>query len=283
MNRSWFSIKNLSDDSAEISIYDEIGLWGITAKDFAEQIKAVGDRKIVLRINSPGGSVFDGAAIYNRLRDHKPGVEVKIDGLAASMASGIAMAGAPVTMAENALLMIHNPSGLVLGEAGDMRETADLLDKIKSSLLTAYTRKSGKTPEDVSDLMDAETWFTATEALEAGFIDAISEPQQIAAKFSGSVIAKFTKAPETITEEAPGAEVPTAELPAEDEVVNRLTAMNTELVTLRAANVTLTTELAARDALIVAKDAANASLTNAVADRDGFTPVFQAASQHLQV
>ena len=105
--KNWFTITNKSELSAEVCIYEEIGSYGITAKAFLDQIKSVGKRKITLRINSPGGEVFDGLAIYNRLREHAGGVEVRIDGIAASMASVIAMAGAPVSMAENALLMVR--------------------------------------------------------------------------------------------------------------------------------------------------------------------------------
>jgi len=179
--KNWFTITNKSELSAEVCIYEEIGSYGITAKAFLDQIKNVGKRKITLRINSPGGEVFDGLAIYNRLREHAGGVEVKIDGIAASMASVIAMAGAPVSMAENALLMVHNPSGLCAGNSGDMRELADMLDKVRGSLTSAYERKTGKTTEQIGAMMDAETWMTAQEALDAGFIDEITDELKMAA------------------------------------------------------------------------------------------------------
>ena len=179
--KNWFTITNKSELSAEVTIYEEIGSYGITAKAFLDQIKNVGKRKITLRINSPGGEVFDGLAIYNRLREHKGGVEVRIDGIAASMASVIAMAGAPVSMAENALLMVHNPSGLCAGNSGDMRELADMLDKVRGSLTSAYERKTGKTTEEIGAMMDAETWMTAQEALAAGFIDEITGELKMAA------------------------------------------------------------------------------------------------------
>jgi ATP-dependent Clp endopeptidase proteolytic subunit ClpP len=179
--KNWFTITNKSELSAEVTIYEEIGSYGITAKAFLDQIKNVGKRKITLRINSPGGEVFDGLAIYNRLREHAGGVEVRIDGIAASMASVIAMAGAPVSMAENALLMVHNPSGLCAGNSGDMRELADMLDKVRGSLTSAYERKTGKTTEEIGAMMDAETWMTAQEALAAGFIDEITGELKMAA------------------------------------------------------------------------------------------------------
>ena len=179
--KNWFTITNKSELSAEVCIYEEIGSYGITAKAFLDQIKNVGKRKITLRINSPGGEVFDGLAIYNRLREHAGGVEVKIDGIAASMASVIAMAGAPVSMAENALLMVHNPSGLCAGNSGDMRELADMLDKVRGSLTSAYERKTGKTTEQIGAMMDAETWMTAREALAAGFVDEVTGELKMAA------------------------------------------------------------------------------------------------------
>ena len=181
--KSWFTITNKSETESEICIYDEIGMWGITAKDFLNDLKAVGERKVILRINSPGGEVFDGLAIYNRLREHKGGVEVKIDGIAASMASVIAMAGSPVTMAENALMMIHNPAGICIGEADDMRDLADLLDKVKGSLTRAYERKTGQSNADIVKMMDEETWLDATEARALGFCDEITDTNKMAAKF----------------------------------------------------------------------------------------------------
>jgi len=193
--KRWFSITAKSDTEAEISIYDEIGLWGITARDFLDEFKAVGNRRIVLRINSPGGAITDGLAIYNRLREHKAGVTVIIDGIAASMASVIATVGAPVRIAENAFVMIHNPNGLVAGDAEDMREVADVLDKMKASLVTAYVRKTGLAPEKIADLMDQETWFSAREAKEMGFVDEVTEPVEAAARFDTS---KFRNPPKNL-------------------------------------------------------------------------------------
>lgn len=181
--KSWYQITNKSDIAAEVCIYDEIGMFGITARDFLNELKSVGNRKITLRINSPGGEVFDGLAIYNRLSEHAPGVEVKIDGIAASMASVIAMVGSPITMAENALLMIHNPNGICMGDATDMRDLADMLDKVKGSLTGAYERKTGKTSDEITAMMNDETWMNAEEAKAHGFIDEITQPMKMAAKF----------------------------------------------------------------------------------------------------
>lgn len=183
MKKSWFSINNKTDAEAEVCIYDEIGMWGISAKDFLTELKGVGNRRIVLRINSPGGEVFDGLAIFNRLSEHAPGVEVRIDGIAASMASVIAMVGSPIKMAENALMMIHDPNGICMGDAGDMRDLADMLDKVKGCLVGAYTKKTGKSAEDIAAMMAEETWLNATEAKEQGFIDETTDSLKIAANF----------------------------------------------------------------------------------------------------
>lgn len=194
--KRWFTITAKSETEAEICIYDEIGLWGITARDFLDEFKAVGSRKIKLRINSPGGAITDGLAIYNRLREHKPGVEVIIDGIAASMASVIAMVGAPVKIADNAFVMIHNPNGLCAGDAEDMREVADVLDKMKSSLVTAYVRKTGLAASKIEDLMDKETWFSAQEAKDMGFADEVTEGVEAAARFDTS---KFLNPPKNLS------------------------------------------------------------------------------------
>ena len=140
-------IRNAAKSEADILIYEEIGAdWfgdGLTAKAFAEDLKALGNvDRINLFINSPGGSVFDGLAIYNQLIAHKAEVHVRIDGLAASIASVIAMAGDTIEMPENAILMIHDPFAVVMGNSEELRKMADTLEKIKAGLITAYSKKS---------------------------------------------------------------------------------------------------------------------------------------------
>lgn len=188
MNK-WYSIENKADNSVEISIYDEIGDFGTSAKEFIEEVKSVGDGDITLRINSVGGSVFDGLAIYNTLRSHNGSVNIKIEGLAASISTVIAMAGDTVEMSENGFFMIHNPFGKSSGEAGDMRKTADLLDKIKEEIMEIYSRKTSMTFETLSDMMDKETWLSSQEAFDMGFVDKITEPMKMAASFD---LSKFT-------------------------------------------------------------------------------------------
>lgn len=191
---NWYEFQNEAESSTvEISIYDEIGDYGTSAKRFIDDLKSAGDKDINIRMNSVGGSVFDGLAIYNVLRSHKGYVNVKIEGLSASIASIIALAGDNIEMAENGFFMIHNPFGKSAGGADDMRKTADLLDKIKQELVSIYSNKTQLSDETISDMMDKETWLTSQEAKEMGFIDTITEPIKVAASFNFS---KFTNVDE---------------------------------------------------------------------------------------
>jgi ATP-dependent Clp endopeptidase proteolytic subunit ClpP len=173
-------------DEAELLIYDDIGQnWygdGVTAKQIVKDLEALNAKRIRVRINSGGGEVFEGLAIYNALRNHAAKVTTEIDGVAASIASVIALAGDTVRMADNAFFMIHNPAGLVMGDASDMREFADLLDKVGGSLARVYAEKSGQDDDQVQEWMDAETWFTAEEAKAAGFVDTITKGKVIEAR-----------------------------------------------------------------------------------------------------
>ena len=185
---NWYDFQNKAE-VVEISIYDEIGDYGTSAKQFIDDLKSVGSKDITIRMNSVGGSVFDGLSIYNVLRSHQGYVKVKIEGLSASIASIIALAGDDIEMAENGFFMIHNPFGKSMGGADDMRKTADLLDKIKQELINIYANKTQLSEETISSMMDEETWLTSQEAKEMGFIDTITEPIKVAASFDFS---KFT-------------------------------------------------------------------------------------------
>jgi ATP-dependent protease ClpP protease subunit len=194
---SWYAIR-ARGTGAEVAIYDEIGAYGVSAKGFLAELGALPEGTPVdLRLNSPGGSVFDAVAIHNALTRHEGTVTVWIDGIAASAASYIAMAGDEIVMPENAFLMIHDPSGLVMGTAEDMRAMAEALDKVKGSLVSGYAAKSGRTPEEVSALMAAETWFDAGDAVAQGFADRLIEPVRIAANFD---IGRFRNAPPVLVE-----------------------------------------------------------------------------------
>lgn len=181
----WNIVHNKGSKKAEILIYEQIGagFWseGIGAKQFAKDLKDLGDiEELDIRINSPGGSVFEGLSIYNLLVQHKAEKTVYIDGLAASIASVIAMAGR-VVMPENATMMIHDPWSMAVGTAEQMRKEADVLDKIKVGLISAYRDKTGKTDDEISALMAEETWMNAEEALEMGFCDEVTKAQKAAA------------------------------------------------------------------------------------------------------
>lgn len=183
-----YAIARSGGQSAEILLYEQIGndFWeeGITAKQFASDLRAIGKvRTIDVRINSPGGSAFDGLAIYNALKEHPANVTIHIDGLAASIASVIAMVGDEVRISETALMMLHNPSGMAAGNANDIRAYLTMLEKIRESIVLAYQEKTGLSADEIEDLLDKETWLTADEAVASGFADAISNQPAIAAKF----------------------------------------------------------------------------------------------------
>ncbi len=208
--KSWYTIRARASGT-EVLIYDEIGAYGVSAKGFLAELGALpGDAAIDLRLNSPGGSVFDAVAIFNALKRHTGEVTVWIDGIAASAASYVAMAGDTIIMPENAFLMIHDPSGLVMGTAEDMRSTAEALDKVKGSLIQGYAAKSGKADDEIATLMAAETWLDANDALDIGFIDRIAEPVKLAASFD---VARFRNAPPELVEAASEPDEPSAPEP----------------------------------------------------------------------
>lgn len=174
----------------ELRVYDVIDpVFGISAKQVLAQLDHLSG-PLTVRINSPGGSVDEGVAIYNALRRYnqeKGKVTVAIDGTAASIASVIAMAGSRIVIAENAMLMIHQPWTVAAGNAGEFRRMADLLEKTETGqLIPAYTQQTGKSDREIGKLLQAETWFTSGEALEQGFVDEIGDA--------------VTDAPATVTE-----------------------------------------------------------------------------------
>jgi len=204
----WFEIKAASDQTrAQVYIFGAIVdfKWfdeddDVTAKEFIDAVKTLGD--FDLRINSPGGSVPAGNAIYNALRRHKGEVDVYVEGMALSMASVVAMAGSRVIMPANAMMMIHDPWSYAVGSAKQMRKAAETLDKFKSGLVAAYQAKTGMEPAEIERLMSEETWMTAADALEMGFADEIEEPVQMAAQFD---LAHFRNVPKSLLKQAPRA------------------------------------------------------------------------------
>jgi ATP-dependent Clp endopeptidase proteolytic subunit ClpP len=184
---SGYSVKMQASGDAEIYIYEEIGegwFGGVSANQFAKDIKALAEPKnITLRLNSPGGDVFDGIAIYNILKLCKSKITVMVDGVAASIAAVIAMAGNEIIMAENAMMMIHNAWGMQVGTAEDMRKMADLLEKTNVSIRDTFASRTGLSAETIANLMAGETWMSSKECKEYGFADTISENIKIAAYF----------------------------------------------------------------------------------------------------
>lgn len=203
-----WKIKALNDDRVEIFIYSDIGydIWEdkSTAQLFAEELKSVGDVKnIDLHINSNGGDVFDGQAIHTLLKNHKGYVTAYIDGLAASIATVIAMAADKVVMPKNAMMMIHNAWTGLYGNAGDLRKMADDLDHINDTIVNTYLSKAkDKTDEKtIRDLMDKESWLNAEECFNLGLCDEISEPVKMAACLTKEEAHKFKNAPKELIKE----------------------------------------------------------------------------------
>jgi len=174
--KSWYQIKNKGNDCIDVSLHDEIGLWGVSAADFINEIKSnMQAKSINLSIHSPGGNMLDGLAMFNALKAHPAKIYSHVTGIAASAASTVLMAGDVITMPEDAYIMIHNPMGGVYGGSEEMRDYADVMDKLKSGAVNIYAKKSGKQVDDISEMMDSETWLNSTDALEHGFIDTISD------------------------------------------------------------------------------------------------------------
>jgi ATP-dependent Clp protease protease subunit len=187
---------------ATIYLYDEIdSFWGIGAKDVIAALDQVSDAQVLhLRINSPGGDVFEGQAISEAIRRFAGKTIAHIDSLAASAASSIAIAADEVEMSPGAFFMIHNASGIVMGDKKDMRDTADLLEKVEGTIVQGYVNKTGKDAADVVALMDAETWFTAEEAVANGFADRVSAAPVKAANKWTNLQDVYKNAPQEIAD-----------------------------------------------------------------------------------
>lgn len=221
--RSWFRIENkAATEPASIFIYDEIGSWGTSANDFVKELRDVKAAAIDVHVNSPGGECYDGLAIFNALRSHKATVTVYIDGLAASAASFVAMAGDRIVAERNATLMIHNAHAVGVGDAEDMRKLADMLDRMSGTIADIYAERAGGTTAEWRARMKTETWFNAEEAKAAGLVDEITaagSPRSMPRNdwdlsifnFAGRAAAPD---PFAVPPEPPAVEPPAAEVPA---------------------------------------------------------------------
>lgn len=177
----WYRIQaKAADQAPEIYIYDEIGYWGSDAKTFADDLNRIDADEIVVHLNSPGGEIFDGLAIYQSLKNHKASVTIVVDGLAASIASVIAMAADRLVMAPKATMMIHDGWTMGVGNAADLRKLADLLDKQSEIIASVYADRSGQPVDFWRAAMLDETWYNAEEALAAGLIDEIEGQEKAA-------------------------------------------------------------------------------------------------------
>ncbi|MFD5697453.1 head maturation protease, ClpP-related [Streptomyces lasiicapitis] len=181
---TWYRIANAMDEAsgspvASVHIYGDIGSWGITAASFVEELKAVDADELHLFINSPGGEVFDGLAIHNALRSHRARVMVQVDSLAASIASVIAMAGDRIVMSPHSQMMIHDAQGVSCGSPEELREYADFLDRQSDNIAAVYAERAGGTKLQWRKRMQAETWYFADEAVEAGLADEVATPQRV--------------------------------------------------------------------------------------------------------
>ncbi|NLW81408.1 MAG: Clp protease ClpP [Desulfovibrionales bacterium] len=170
------SFYNAAKSEATVYIYDAIGGWfGIDPREWVPEFNSITAKTIHLRINSPGGSVFDAQAMKTAIAQHPSRVVAHVDGMAASAATTLAIAAREVEMTNGAMWLIHNAWGLAMGGAEDLESYADLLRKATSAIAQDYVRKTGKTIAQVKAWMDAETWFTASEAKRHGFVDRIFE------------------------------------------------------------------------------------------------------------
>lgn len=172
--KNWYSIKNASANSTYIGIYDMIGEYGVNARDFIDELKAISTKNIDLHINSEGGQVFDGLAIYAALKNHPANVTITVDALAASAASFIVQAADTRVMEPNSRMMIHDAAGIVMGNAVDARKLADMLDDASNNIASIYAERSGRMPDEFRKAMQDETWYTAQDAVDAGLADSIA-------------------------------------------------------------------------------------------------------------
>lgn len=177
-NKSWFRIVNKADGPAKVYIYDMIGEWGVSATDFVNELNDVTAPTIDLHINSEGGQVFDGIAIYTALRNHPATVTARVDALAASAASFIVQAADVRVMEPNARMMIHDAQGVVVGNANDARSLADLLEDTSDNIASIYAERSGTEIAEWRTAMQkdagAGTWYSAQEAVAAGLADSVA-------------------------------------------------------------------------------------------------------------
>lgn len=208
-NQEWFKIiaaENDTDES-EILLFDYIGWPYNDPRDLIQALADMGD--VIVRINSLGGDVFDGTAIYNAFSSHKGNVTTRIEGLAASIASVIAVSGRKVQAYDNTMIMIHNAWTVALGNQFELSEVVSILSKVDVNIVNAYQKKTGKTKRDLSEMMKANTYMNADEAKKHGFIDEIVTGKSVRAEYDLSI---FGEVPEGYEYEKEGGELTPREI-----------------------------------------------------------------------
>ncbi|CAM5288585.1 head maturation protease, ClpP-related [Eoetvoesiella caeni] len=234
----WYEIKALAANGQpatdgkpavryEISIHGDIGFWGVTASDFIAEFNAIPDSaQILLSVHSDGGEVLESLAIYHVMARARDRITARVEGLAASAASAVVMAAGRIEMPANAYLMIHSPFSVAVGDYSELRAASDVMKKMNDSYAAIYAERSGKDIAEIEAIMAAETWLNGTEAVAAGFADAVLEALPAQASLSAQARAKFQKAPKALTTEPSPvpdptptpAPAPTADPMAADEV-----------------------------------------------------------------
>lgn len=213
-SKPWYSIKAQGPLDTEVMIYAEIGEWGVTALDFVQELRSISTPNISVRINSPGGQVFDGFSIYNGLLNHPARITAYIDGVAASAASFIAQAADEIVCAKASSMMVHGASGVCIGKSADMREMADLLDKLNGQMAAIYAQRTERPSAEWLAQMGVDTWYTADEAVTAGLADRVAELQS--ADTTVDAEAKTTQSPTAAGNQQPEATSPDADEVDED-------------------------------------------------------------------
>lgn len=250
----WYEIKN-KKDAAEIYIYDAIGS-DYSAKKFIEEFNEIKANDINIHINSPGGSVFEGMAIYSIIVNSKKKVTTHIDGIAASIASVIALAGNPVKMAKNAQFMIHKVSNIVLGDSDDMKKEAEIMESLEKQMIDIYHSKTGIPEAEIKQMMEDETWMDGETALEKGFIDEVTAKKNIKNHFNLSDYG-YTQNPK-IKEDT--------DMEAVEKLENKITGLEGKITTYEDQIKTLKTDLEVEQTASAAKDTAIAELTGKVSN-----------------
>lgn len=205
----WYKIENLSEENTEIMIYDVIGWPFNDASELVHSLAGMTSKTITVRINSPGGDVFDAVSIFNALQSHKSKVITRVEGLAASAASFLALAGKEVQSFPNTMWMIHDPWVCMAGNQYELRDVADILEKMAGQMGDIYSSNSSIGKKEIKEIMKAETWFTAKEAKEKGLVDTIIDGKAVKAQFDLSM---FAHVPEDFTGSREGRELTEREI-----------------------------------------------------------------------